>query len=236
MNVKVVVSCSDRYQWALRPFYTQFNRHYSTLQSVIVAGYTYPHFVLPSNFYFRSIRQPQYPKELWVDGMLEFLYWFPDDIFVLMLEDYWISRTVDNVGIDSLADYMCYNSDVLRVDLTADRLYTGGARDVGAWGHYDLVEAPGSQYQMSLQAGIWNKRLFIEVLDKLRPNQHSAWDVELEGTTYVNNSKMRVIGTRQFPMRYVNGINDKLGVNKTLDILSDMDRLEILSMIPESVN
>lgn len=235
MNVKVVVACSDRYIWALNPFAVQFNRHYSSLQPVIVAGYTYPNFTLPENFYFRSIRQPQYPKHQWVDGMLEFLHWFPDNIFVLMLEDYWLSRTVDNTGINSLADYMMLNQDILRIDLTTDRLYSGGMRDVGSWGHYDLIEAPGSQYQMSLQAGIWNKNLFVYVLQNLSQDKHSAWDVELEGTSYVNQSTMRVLGTRQYPMRYVNGVNNSTGLNKTLEGLSGEDRLEVLSLIPESV-
>lgn len=235
MNIKTVVSCSDKYLFCLRPFATQFNRHYSSLQPVVVAGYTYPNFILPDNFFFRSIRQPQYPKEKWVDGMLEFLQWFPDNLFVLMLEDYWISRNVDNVGIDSLSDYMSIHPDILRMDLTSDRLYTGGMRDVDTWGHYDLIEAPGSQYQMSLQAGIWNRGLLIKVLKGLAENKHSAWDVELEGTTFVNNSDMRVLGTRQYPMRYTNGYNDKLGLNKKLEELNDMDRLEVMSLIPESM-
>ena len=102
----------------------------------------------------------------------------------------------------------------MRIDLTTDRLYAGGMRDVGYVAHYDIIEAPGSQYQMSLQAGIWNRKLLIEVLEALPKDKHSAWDVELEGTTIVNNNNMkyRVFGTRQYPVRYINGVDSVEGI------------------------
>ena len=65
---------------------------------------------------------------------------------------------------------------------------------------------------MSLQAGIWNRELLIEILEALPKDKHSAWDVELEGTTIVNNNNYKVFGTRQNLVRYINGANDANGV------------------------
>jgi hypothetical protein len=225
MNVSVVVSVSDRYLKLLQPFAHLFNKYWSSLQQVYIAGYSLPPFRLPDNFIYHSIRTPQYPKEQWVDGFIDFLEWFQEPFFVLCLEDYFLCRRVDNNGIATLADYMAYHPDIIRIDLTADRLYAGGMRDVGYYGHYDLIEAPQSPYQMSTQTGIWNRKLLLDILKELKPSQHSAWDVELEGTTILNNHKeIRVLGTRQCLVRYVNAMNNATGPNIALGGLEEEDK------------
>jgi hypothetical protein len=75
-------------------------------------------------------------------------------------------------------------------------------KDIGAWGHYDLVETPNdSEYQMSLQAGIWNRDLLLSLM---RPglDPHEV-ELNLSPTLHERND-MRVIGTRQRPVRYSN--------------------------------
>jgi len=87
---------------------------------------------------------------------------------------------------------------VLRLDLTEDRLYAGGMFDVEPYGHYDIIETPpGTPYQMSLQAGIWRRTMLLELL---QPGM-SPWAVELQNSPPEN---MRVLGTRQNPVRYAN--------------------------------
>lgn len=198
--LRVFVEVSDRYLWTLRPFAYLFNVYWSSLQPVVVAGYSKPSFRLPGNFMFHQINSVNYPAEKWSNGMIEFLRDQPDECFVLLLCDYWLSRTVDVGGVQTLFDYTLSRPNVLRMDLTADRLYAGGMFDLESWGHYDIIETPyGTPYQMSTQAGIWNKKL---MLDLLVPDK-SAWDVELHTQPPGN---MRVLGTRQCPVRYANGI------------------------------
>jgi len=128
-----------------------------------------------------------------------------EQFVIILLDDYWLNKTVDVRGVSTLTDYMLANRDVLRVDLTTDRLYAGGMRDYDTYGHYDLIHAPGSPYQMSLQAGIWNKGLLLSVLQMDR----DPWQVELEGTTIVNERNMTVLGTRQNLVRYTNGMKNE---------------------------
>jgi len=208
MNTPFVVSVSDKYLWSLMPFAYLFLKYCGNDVRVDVAGYTQPKFSLPSNFHFYSIDTPQYPKEKWVDGFLKFLYVYNEPYFVLLLEDYWLCRNIDKSGIDLLREFMKVREDIVRIDITGDRLYAGNMRDVGYWDRFDIVEAPGSPYQMSLQAGIWNKNKLIEILEYLPVGKRSAWDVELEGTSYFNAHNMIVYGTRQMPIRYVNGMNN----------------------------
>jgi len=231
MNAKVVVTVCDRYLWSLLPFAYLFNKYWGEDQNVIIAGYSKPDFGLPPNFKFYSIADKEYPKEKWVDGIVKFMNSFGEEQFVLMLEDYWLCRRVDRQGIEVLSNYMSLNKDIIRLDLTADRLYAGGMKDYGYYNRYDLVEASKSPYQMSLQAGIWNKNLFLEILNKLPQDKHSAWDVELEGTTILNNFPYRVLGTRQFLVRYANGINNTTGINRNLSEMSHEDGDIILKMI-----
>lgn len=233
MNTPVVVSTSDKYSWALKPFAHLFQKYVGSDCDVAVAGYTPPNFVLPYNFHFYSIDTPQYPKDKWVDGFLKFLYHYDNPFFVLMLEDYWLCRTVDTKGIDILHRLMTFSPELVRVDITGDRLYAGGMRDIGYYERFDLIEAPQSQYQMSLQAGIWNRKHLINILEKLPEGLHSAWDVELQGTTILNTMTERVFGTRQWPMRYVNGMNNAKSNEINYVGFTDFDKESVKVLVDE---
>jgi len=152
----------------------------------------------------------------------------PDDHFVLLLEDYWLCRGVNHQAVGTLHELCTQHQDVLRMDLTDDRQYNGEARDwerVPYYGYNDIVWTPASSpYQMSLQAGIWNRRLMLEVL---KPDK-SAWQVELEtGEKQLN--KYTVLGTRQRPVRYANvfkgGDASPEALNLTFLLPGDVDEL-----------
>lgn len=200
MGVPVYVLTSDKYTWALAPFSYLFNLFWSSLQPVTVMGYNPPSYQMPKNFKFFSVSRQNYPSERWSDALIEFLSRMEDHHFCLLLEDYWLCRTVDVGGVATLYEYMCQHPDVLRMDLTADRLYAGGMYDLEYYGHYDIIETPESTpYQMSTQAGIWSKELLLKLLQ----HNKSAWETEIQ--TYVP-SEIKVRGTRQSPIRYANGI------------------------------
>lgn len=204
--MRVVVLTSERYLWAMRPFAYLFNTFWSSLQPVTVVTDVRPEFSLPDNFTVTSpsLGRPV-PKERWSDLLIIALRnVIKDPQFVLMLEDYWLVRTVDYSGVDTLAELMRNSGNIARVDLTGDRQFNGKARHAGYYGHYDIIETDApSDYQLSLQAGIWSREHMLEIL---RPGW-SAWETELEGTTVLNNRpEMRVIGTRQHPVRYINAL------------------------------
>lgn len=197
--IRVFCYTCDPYLWLLKPFCYLFNTYWSELQEVIVGGFTPPRFPLPSNFVFHQISKNPYPKEMWSDGLIRFLEDFHDDVFVLLLEDYLLYRTVDHNGVNTLADYMRINKDVVRFDLTSDRLYGKGMRDIESWGHYDIIACDkDAMYEMSLQAAIWNRR---NLLTLLRPSMN-PWEVETQ--TDMTKQPYRVLGSRQYPVRYAN--------------------------------
>jgi len=232
--MNIIVATSDKHNWCLRPFAYLFNKYWSPYQRVTIAGYTPPDFTMPSNFHFISIAQPEYPKEKWADGILRLLNTMIEvSEFILFLEDYWLSRPVDVEGVKLLYDFLKDTPDVLRMDLGADRLYAGGMMDIGYLDRFDLISAPDSQYEMSLQLSVWKTKLFIDVLEGLKLDQRSAWGVEIYGTGIVNSNRMRVYGTRQRPVRWANGCNNAIGDKAILDGLTMKDIAEIMPLIPD---
>jgi hypothetical protein len=201
LTPRVVVLTCDPYLWLLQPFAYLFSHYWSDLQSVVVGGYSRPDFSLTPNFNFHSIDRVNYSADRWSNGLIKLLDAIPDQHIILLLDDYWLCRTVDCGGLQTLYAYMLTKPEVLRIDLTTDRLYCGGMKDIEPYGHYDIIETPhDSPYQFSTQAGMWNVRLLRSLL---QPNK-SAWETELQ--TQVP-AEMRVLGTRQSPIRYINAMN-----------------------------
>ena len=201
-DLRVLITTCNRYAWALEPFAYLFNKYWSEQQPVLVGGYAKPGFALPSNFKFHSIDSTNYPPEKWSDGIIKLLNSMDDDVFVLMLEDYWLNRGVNHQAVESLGDYARNHREVLRIDLTTDRLYAGRMFDVDTWGYLDIIETPpDTPYQWSTQACVVNRR---HMLRCLQPGI-APWEFELQGNDLIP-SGMRVLGTRQSPVHYVNGL------------------------------
>lgn len=198
---KVIVMTSDRYLWANLPFAYLFNTYWSSLQQVELFGFSRPQYTLPKNFKFHSLDTMNYPAERWTNALQKALTILSDEIVVIMLEDYWLCRTVDWNGVQMCVEYMLAHPNVLRFDLTDDRQYAGGSEIIDSYGHYDIVETKsGTPYQVSLQAALWNTKLLSKIL---LPNK-SAWEFEIHTSP---PTEMRVLGTRQCPVRYANAIH-----------------------------
>lgn len=197
--MRVIVPTCDSYAWCLKPFAYLFCTYWSELQPVLVAGNEEPE-DLPDNFEFLHIGD--YPAERWSDGIIKLLRSIDDDLIIWMLEDYWLRRGVNHQAVETLGEYARIHPNILRIDLTSDRLYAGGMYDVDTWGYLDILETPPSTpYQWSTQACIVNRKHFLSCL---QPGI-APWDFELRGNELIPDG-LRVLGTRQWPVRYVNGV------------------------------
>jgi hypothetical protein len=210
--MRVIVLTSDKYLHALRPFAWLFQKYWSSEQEVLIGGFTPPDFDLPSNFSFHSIGKfEDYPVDKWTNAVIKLLNEIEDEAFVLMLEDYWITRPVDVRGVQMCHGYACQFGYVLRIDLTLDRLFAHGPRypgdvpDYAYLGHLDLIRSePTSQYHMSLITGMWRRDNLLKVLQP----DWSPWRVELEGTSHLaahHAHDLLILGTRQWPVRHTLG-------------------------------
>jgi len=204
--MRVVVTTCEKYHWALMPFSHLFNIYWSNLQPVTVLtdNEVSDTIKLPENFEVAVYKYDEKPSQKqWSNMLIDYLRDIDDKNIVLMLDDYWLVRTVDHTGIGTLHEYMQDSDDILRMDLTDDRQYNGEAVNIGHWGHYDLVETPSeSPYQLSLQVGIWNRKKLLNILRR----NITPWEVELylASDTLHGKEGMRVLGTRQCLIRYAN--------------------------------
>lgn len=229
-NMRVFVITCNRYTWALKPYCYLFNHFWGKRQEVVIVGYRKPSFPLPDNYEFYSIAPEEYPQEKWSNGLIKFLNDVEDDYFCLMLEDYWLVRNVDTGGIRAIVNLMKRNKNVLKVDVTNDRLHShGDPRDAVLykhWKHYDVIQTKaGTPYQMSLQAAIWNRKMMLSLL---KPDK-SPWEVEIHTSP---PEQMIVLGTHQWPCRYANAVLKGKIVQKEINKVPKPQRDIIKQWIP----
>ena len=228
-KLRVVCLTSDGYLWAVRPFSYLMSVYWSTQQPIIVGGFSRPQFPLPPNIEFVQLDTKNYPASKWSDSLIILLNSIEDKHIVFMLEDYWLSRTADVRGIDACHKYIENRDAVLRIDLTDDRQYSGGVMNVDAWGSYDIVETPHkTPYQMSTQAGLWNRSLLLSILERGK----SGWETEIHTQP---PETMRVLGTRQCPVRYANAMLKGKLLIKEVEKIQQPHRDKVMSFIPKNI-
>lgn len=236
--MRVIVLTSDKYLHAVKVFAHLFQKYWSADQPVLVAGFTPPGFSLPPNFEFHSIGAfADYPFNAWSDGVLDLLEQVRDEAFVLMLEDYWLTRPVDRTAVRMLYDYALQFQNVLRIDLTTDRLYRHGPRypldepDYGYCGYLDLVYSePTSQYHVSMMPGVWRRDTLRRVLRR----GWNPWQVELDGTRAVmqDHPSLLVLGTRQAPVKITLGYRGGNPGEVNLEGLRSEDVAAVQALLP----
>lgn len=199
--MQIAVITSDKTMWALRPLAYTFRVYWSVELDVLVGGYTVPPFELTPHYWrFRSLGDfSDYPSNKWSDGLIKFLDSMSDDLVLLHFDDFWLTRPVDHKAINIAQGYMNNHPNVARFDLTSDRLYAAGIKDIGNAGHLDLIEAPhDSPYNFSYQSAIWRRESLLSVIV---PGE-SAGESEINSNARMMAKGYDVVGTRQIPLRY----------------------------------
>lgn len=207
--MQVIVVASEKMYHCLSPFMYLWEQYAGYLQfEILICGFSKPDHHLAAQTEFHSLgNQSDWPASRWSEKLVRILDEVADEQFILMLEDYWLVRPVDVCAIKMLFDYAKQFENVLKIDLTADRLYINGgstflygANTYDNCGYLDLIKSPpGTPYQMSLWAGIWNR----EQLKRVLVNGETAQDIEINGTRRVTDDQL-VLGTRQAPLLHGN--------------------------------
>lgn len=203
-DIPICVLTCDKYLWMLRPFALLFNTFWGHEQEVRVFGYTrICEYVedLPPNFKFISHVGDPYPVGKWSNGLIEVVGTIEEKWFILFLEDFWLVNPVKLDVVDELIRYVQQNENILRMDLSNERMSKKNARVIETVNGVGIVNAPlPSQYSMSFQVGIWNRDLMLRVLK----HGETPWQAEIDGTKRVNELKkiIRVYGSNKRPVDY----------------------------------
>jgi hypothetical protein len=204
--MRTIIYTSDNHSWLLRGFFHQWLKYVGPatrgLFEVEVAGFSEPN-GLPKGVKFSKIGEMKdYPVNHWSDAVIEHLSKINDELVIILLEDYWLMRPVNFSAVQSAIELMELHKDVIRFDLTSDRMYCKDMQFAGTFDALDICRAKGP-YSLSFQASIWRREMLLEVM---RPNE-TPWESELKGTYRVIDSNYDVLGSFQWPLNYMICVN-----------------------------
>jgi hypothetical protein len=203
--MRILCISSNVTGWMCRGMLYLLDKHWPGHPPVIVGGYDRPE--LPEGVEFLKIGEwADYPVNKWSDGLIRFVESQPDEIFVLTFDDFWLIRDVDGKMVERLYEHLESWPQYARIDLTDDRLLSGGAYDIGELEYYNrkkfinlLGTSPETPYQLSFQTGLWRRS---ELLKYLVPGETPA-EAEVRGAHRMSRAHAPVLGTRQAPVRYL---------------------------------
>lgn len=206
--MQVIVMTSDNQYHCLNPFFHQWQKYYPSPVKFTICGFT----PIDDDRFYSIGAFDDYPPNRWSDALIKVLDEVAEDVFWLMLGDFWLTRYSDTFAVKMCYDYLKQFRYVIKMDLTTDRLYAeGGGKYLFGYhtydtlGYLDLIKStPGSPYHMSLWGGLWNRDLLRKILI---PGE-TAQQIELNGTSRLSQfgDEMLVLGTRQSPIRHANVI------------------------------
>lgn len=211
--MQIIVMTSDK-QYNLIPAYVhQFEKYWgmSNVETVFCGFSPLPFELETPEYRFYSIgKYDNYPASRWSDALIKVLDEVAEEVFILLLEDYWLTRPVDTMAIKMIYDYCHQFQNVIKFDLTTERLFCdGGGKYLFGYntyetlGYLDLIKSDfGSAYHLSLWGGMWRRDLLRFFLVR----GETAQQIELNGTSRLAQfgDEYLVLGTRQAPMKHAN--------------------------------
>ncbi len=213
-DLKIALFTSDSRDWLLKGFAHQWQKYAPIFwPTVDVYGFSQPSFPLASCLRFNSLGAfRDYPIEAWSNAVMSALRSMKEPFVMLLLEDYWLIRDVNELAIEYAMMIMRKRKQFVRFDITTDRMYETSSKDIFSVGNIDIIQgAPDAAYNFSYQASIWNREKLLDLMVE----GETPWQSEINGNARLAESGGIVLGTRQWPMKYLVVVNkgqfDKTG-------------------------
>ena len=180
--MKIIVMSCDKNEDTFEPFHWCLEEYYPNHPEVIYFTETI------KNPYYKTISIPR-DLSKWTKGVREFLKWVDDDVVLFMIDDIFIRQPVDEQRINEAAELVFY------------RPYLACCNFEKSWDVNDTEtifegwkkRPKGSEYEVSLMCGVWNKGILAQVLDR----DCDPWTIELQqdskGFDYYINSGEYII-------------------------------------------
>jgi len=200
-GISILVLTSNDYVHILAGFAYLFNKYWSDKQLVTALRYDRRPPWLPPNFYAPAAgKQSELTFSQGLRRFVESSY--PSEMFILLLEDYYLSRKVDIKRINELWALMESNVNISKIDLSGDLV----KREHLEYRRGLVEAAPEALYQTSLQAAIWRRDYLLRFLE---PHEN-PWQFEKgHRVIYVRREGKfdgLVLGVTEPPLFYVNAV------------------------------
>jgi len=203
-EMNVLCLTSNKYAHMVAPFAYLFKKFWSQDLPVKVLRYDVRAPKVGGNFKQTAIgRQEDFT---WSSGLRSWLEFAGPEIFILMLEDYWIHKPVDQEAVAAAWNIMEKRKEIGKIDISGDLLKRKFSEYREIDGAKLVQAAPESYFQTSTQAAIWRKSFLLEWLK----DSESAWQFEKSGgrrMIYARQSGKAVklvLGTDPGAVSYVN--------------------------------
>lgn len=153
-NVAILVSSCDKYSWAWPIWKQMFQKYWSNCPFSLY--FVSNHLTAPLG---KTIKVGEVS---WSDGMKEALSLIKEDIIIFLLEDYWFTEQVNENGLLDLCSYINLGAcDHIRLYVSE------GSKKIKRNNFNKSLDILNKEedYRAALNAGIWKKNIFLELLD-----------------------------------------------------------------------
>lgn len=170
----IVLSC-DKNSDIWEPFHHCMEKYYPGHPEVVY--YT----EMAQNPFYRTIAIP-HTLDRWTEGLRQFLGQLDDDHVLLMVDDCFIRRPVDYDRIEDAVALCTDNVALMNFEKHWD--FRDEPSPFPGW----MKRRHGSQYEVSIMCGVWDRRKLMQVIEPVS----NPWDVEYNqnncGFDYLINS------------------------------------------------
>ena len=163
----IVLSCSKNTD-TFEPFHHCMEKFYPDHPNIVYFTDN-----TPANPYYDTVIV-QHRLEEWTRGLRDFLQIIRDDTVLLMIDDIFIRRPVDTDRIQYALDHIGGNIALMNFEKSWDP--TDAPTDLDGW----KCRRHGSEYEVSLMCGLWQKDKLLKVLSR----NCDPWTIELQQEPY----------------------------------------------------
>lgn len=148
----LVLSC-DKNEDLFYPFKHCIEKYYPTHPEIIYSTETI------QNPYYKTINK-NYPLEQWTKRIRETLQEIKDNEILLMIDDIFIRDKVDTKRIEYAREHLKGNIAMFNFE----KVFNQNDQESGLEGW--KIRQKGSEYELSIMCGLWNREKLINVLER----------------------------------------------------------------------
>lgn len=185
--MKLLVLSCDKNDDLFEPFHHCIEKYYPEHPEIIYATEKI------KNPYYKTI-SVDYPLELWTKRIRETLEQIDDKQILLMMDDIFIRKPVDIKRIEYARSILKGNVALINFE----KAFNKEDKECGLSGF--KMRKKGSEYELSLMCGLWDKEKLINILQKDSDPWTVEYNQDTKGYDYLINSGDYIIdwGYRTF--------------------------------------
>lgn len=202
-DIDILVFACKNNGWCMDPFMHQFNKFWPNENVYLISEENFAtkatnvkHVKLPSQFIVRG----ECPAKQFSNTLIWALQNTPNKYVLILLADYWFYKPVLTEPLQASLNYMKAHQDVVRIDV-AERPRAGTLREISP-NIFECAEKRDCFFPISLTPGLWNKDLYLQLLD----GHLDPWHTELASHKKFMNQRtdMKSLWCEPGPIHYTN--------------------------------